>query len=430
MNTSVEFLPGSRAKLSVSVAYEEFDPFVEKAVKKVSETTKIPGFRPGHVPRPILMQHVSEQHLLEEAASLALATFYTKAVLNEKLETIGRPEIHIMKLAPMNPFEFTAEVTLLPAVSIPEKYREAVKGTPPAVEVSDSDVDEVLDTLRKRRATTASIEKAIATGDIAQIDFAITVDGAPLDGGSATDYELEIGSNAFIPGFEEQLVGLKKGDVKEFDLTFPATYHRVELQSKPAHATVTIKDVLAVSLPELNDTFAALVGAFQSMDDLRVKIRENLLAERTEIEMEKFDLALVEQLLAKSSIEVPELLIESELTRMQSELEMRLKEQGMEFDHWLESLKKSKEEVMKDWRPQAIKRVQTGLILREIAKREEVNPSPEEINAEVDKQLLRYQGQKDMVRYFQSEEYKDYARSILKNRMVFEALRTWAAKNA
>lgn len=430
MNTSVELLSGSRAKISVSVSYEEFDPFVQKAVKKVSETTKIPGFRPGHVPRAILMQHVSEQHLMEEAASLAIATFYAKAVLGEKLETIGRPEIHIMKLAPMNPFEFTAEVTLLPAVPLPEKYREVVKGVLPEVTITDGDVQEVLDTLRKRRATTAPIEKVIAQGDIAQIDFAITVDGKPLDGGSANDYELEIGSNAFIPGFEDQLIGLSKGDKKEFDLTFPATYHRIELQGKPAHVNVVVKDVLAVALPELNDTFAALVGAFQSMDDLRQKIRENLTAEHTEIEMEKLDLALVEQLLQKTQIEVPDLLIESELTRMQSELELRLKDQGMQFDHWLESLKKSKEEIMKEWRPQAIKRVQTGLILREIAKREEFDPTQEDINAEVDKQLLRYQGQKDMVRYFQSEEYKDYARSILKNRMVFDALRSWAAKNA
>ena len=421
MKVNIEKLSGSKVKLKIEVPAKNVEEKLDEAAKRLSKNMNVPGFRPGKVPKEIIKQQVGEMKLWQEACSMSFPQAYAKVIVDNKIEAIGQPMINVEKMAPNNALVFTAEVAELPKIEMPNYKKIKVKQK--KIKVKDEDVEKTLKHLQNTRAKQKKVDRPAKSGDAVIVNFKTYLDKIPVDKGESKNHPVVIGEKRFIPGFEEKLIGLKAGDKKEFTLEFPKNYHQKNLAGKNVEFKIEVKEAQEREVPELNDDFAKTLGKFKNMADLKEKMKENILKEAEQKEKGRAEMELMDKIADEIKVEIPEILLDAEVNKMMQEMKGMVKASGGEFDKYLQSIKKTEDSLIEEFKKKAAQRVKIGLILREIAKQEEIKISPEEIDEEVKKTTAKFQHDKKMMEQVQGTEYRDYVASLLQNKKVFEILR-------
>ncbi len=434
MKIDKKVLPKQQLEIQVELTIDELRPFIEATLEEIGKTKTIKGFRPGKAPKEMVMKEVGEMKIYQYAANDAIAKTYYDFLETEQLETVDQPSIEVIKLAPGNDFVFKATVSLLPKVELCDYTKIKVKAIP-EIKIEDTEVNKVLEDLRKMRAKEILEDKAAETGNKVELDFNTYIDNVPIEGGQAQKHWVIIGEQHMIPGFEEALVGLKKGDEKEFELEFPKNYHEKRLAGQKATFKVKIHGVYKIELPELNEEFARALG-MKDFESLKKSIGNNMKREKENRETQKQELELIEKLIEKCKFdEIPEVLINDETHKMLHELEDNVANQGMKFDDYLSHMKKTESELRLDFVPDAIKRVKTALAIRAIAKQEKIEVSHDEIHEELDKIIASYKlnpayaGEVERIEQnLHSHETHHYITNILTNRKTLTKLKELVTK--
>jgi trigger factor len=422
MNITTKKLPKNQVELTVEISVEELGKFLEKAAQRISLTKNIAGFRSGKASYEVIKQRFGETAIYQEALDPVIQETLMSAVLQEKLEIVGQPQVDIEKLAAGNPIIYKATVSLLPKVKI-ENYKN-IKTRPKKIDVGEEDIEKTLSQLQKMRAKESVCDKAIEVGDKAVVDFFIYLDKVPIESGQHRDYPIYLGEKFFVPGFEENLFGMKKGEEKEFELKFPKNYFQKNIAGKLAEVKVKVKEVYKVEKPKIDDEFAKAIN-FENMGKLREQIKENISQEEKFKDEQRMEMEIFDQIIKESDFdELPQILIDGELDKMISELKHNISQQGMEFEDYLSNLKTTIDDLKKNFLPQAEKRLKISLVLREIAFREKIEPSEEEIKKELDKVLNQYSDE-EAKKNIQSEGYRNYLRYVLTNQKVIAKLKEW-----
>lgn len=411
----------SQVELTIEIPIDEIKPYLESAANKISKETKIDGFRPGKVPYNVLKEKVGEQTILQEAAEEIVNKTFLKAIEQEKLPAVGDPQIKIEKIAPGNPLVYKVIVALLPKMKLTDFKKVKVKKE--KVEVSEKKFQQTLKDLRKMRATEKVVDREAKDGDKTEVDFDVFVDRVAIEGGSAKKQPVIIGEGTFIPGFEEKLVGMKAGDEKTFELKFPADYFQKNLAGKKAEFKVKLISVFQVDLPKEDDKFAQALGQFKTYEELKTKIKENIKLEEEQKNQHKFQASILEKIIELSDFEdMPDVLIESEKNRMVAEMKDDLEKNSLKWDDYLKHLKKTEEDMRKEFHDQAEKRAKSALVTREVAIGQKIKVSEKDIDTEIEKLAVVYQHQPEMAEQFKSPDYRKYLERILINKKVLEHL--------
>ncbi|MGE5604532.1 MAG: trigger factor [Bacteroidota bacterium] len=411
MQFNLEKLDKNFVALEVTVNAEEVEEALAESYKRVVKKVNIPGFRKGHVPRAILEKQFGKEVLYEEAIDIILPKGYLKALEEYKLEPIDQPKLDVKEAFEAGkPFTFKATVEVLPEVKLGQyKGLEIEK---PKVEIKDEQVAERLTSLQERHAELVlSDKKNLEKGDFAIVDFEGYIDGQPFSGGAAQAYSLEIGSGSFIPGFEEQLIGMEVGTDKDIKVTFPKDYPREDLAGKEATFKVSLKEIKVKEIPVADDEFAKSVGNFETIDDLKADLREKLIEWAKQDTEANFTQAAVNRAVENAEFETPETLVKREMEDLLHRFEHNLAYQGLTLDKYLDYVKKSREEVLEDFRPEALKRVKTDLVLSNIAQAENLEVTEEELNEKLQELAERYQ-QKNSAKLRETLESKGQLSSI------------------
>jgi len=385
MKVDKKDLEKSQVELLVELTLDEFKPYIEKGAAKIAKDVKIEGFRPGKVPFDVLKQKIGEMTILEEAGHLAINGTLDEAIkknIDEKRPAIGQPQINITKLAPDNPFAYKAVVSLLPEITM-GKYKELGLKAEEA-KVEDKDVEKALEDLREMRATEKVVDREVKKGDQVKVDINMSLDKVPLEESGGKDLPVMIGKDYFVPGFDAKLMGAKKGETKEFELEYPADHHQKNLAGKKVEFKVTIKEVTERQLAKLDDKFAEMFQ-IKSLEELKKGIRENLGAEKMKQAEGRNEGMMLEKIVDDTKFsDIPQDIIDAESRNMMTELEQSVTRQGGKFEDYLGHLKKTKEELIKEMAPNALKRVKVALIIKEIASEEKIKPEQKEIDAKVE----------------------------------------------
>ncbi|MCR2820573.1 trigger factor [Lederbergia panacisoli] len=391
MSAKWEKLEGNKGVLTVEVDVETVTNGLEVAFKKVSKQVNIPGFRKGRIPRSMFEKRFGVESLYQDALDAILPDAYIAAIEDTGIEPIDRPDIEIEQMEKGKELIFKATVQVKPEVKLGEyKGLEAEKMN---TDVTDEDVDAELTRLQERQAELVVKEEGeVAQGDTVVIDFDGYVDGEPFEGGKSENYSLEIGSGSFIPGFEDQLVGLKAGEEKDVEVTFPEEYHAEELAGKPAVFKVKVHEIKSKELPELDDEFAKDVDEeAETLDDLKASIKNRLTESKKNEAEQKLRDELVEKATENAEVEIPEIMVETEVDRMMQEFEQRLQMQGMNLDLYFQFSGQDKDALRAQMKEDAEKRVRTNLTLEAIAKAENIEVGEESVNEEMNKMAEAYQ---------------------------------------
>lgn len=416
MKSTINQISDTRIELSIQADAKDLKEYKNTALKQLQPEVSAPGFRKGKVPLNLVEKQVDAKYLESQYLDIALTELYRKALQEHKKQPLSRPEVDLKTSVPYEQLEFTVTVDVVPPIKLPD-YTKLSKQKK-EVKVSKKDVEEVIDNLRFRIAERQEVDRAAKEGDEISIDFKGTDDkGKPVAGATGTDYPLRLGSNTFIEGFEEKLIGTKKGDEKKFTLTFPKDYAHKPLANKDVTFEVTVKSVKEVKLPEIDDAFASKVGPFKSVDELKKDIEAQLAKQKEqEAEAELRD-QIIEDIVSKTKMTLPEALVDENEEAMLNEFKQDLVYRGITFPEYLEQAGLNEDDYRKkELRPKAEQRVKTGLILSEIADKEDISVSPEEL--EIRMQLLKGQHQQDAAMQQQLESPD--ARREIASRMVTE----------
>ena len=415
--------PGSKVVLEIEVPPTEVDRYVAEAYRAVARRTKVPGFRPGKAPRPIIDRYVGRASVLAEAIEELVSHSYEDAVGQTDIVPIDQPSVDLDPSAVRegDAVRFTATVAVRPDVQL-----GAYTDYPFSLErpqVSDEQVEQVLQELRTQQGSLHPVDgRPAAEGDFVTIKMRGTIDGEPFEGGQSDRLPLVIGESRLVPGFEEQLVGMGPSDEKSFELTFPDDYPQEELRGKRARFDVTLLDLRERRLPELDDDFARSVSDAATLDELRREIRGALEARATAEARHAFSDRIIDFATANATVDIPEVLITNEIEIMRDELRSRLARQRIGFEQYLELSKQSPEQLAAELREPATRRVKSLLVLSAIAEREGIDASADEVEAEAAAQLERYGNEPRIAEYLRSARGRSYLRMTIRNRKLVEAL--------
>lgn len=382
MNVTVERV-GNDATLKITLPAEEVNKGFKKAVAKIAGQVNIPGFRKGKAPRNIIEMHYGKEAIKQEAFELVANQCYTEALEQEKLIPVSDPKVEDSVFEENKDMELTIKVTLKPEVKLGD-YKE-LHVEKEAVEVTDEAVEEQVQGLRSRHAKMVEAEEGavIEKGDFAIIDFAGTVDGEPFSGGEGKGYPLEVGSNSFIPGFEDQLVGLKKGDSTDVDVTFPEEYFVKELAGKQAIFKVNVQDVKRKELPELTDEYVAANSDCKTVEELRASYKERMQKAAENNAQIAYEKALIDLAVANAEFEVPEIMIEDRVTQMIDEMRMSLEARKLTLEQYMQYSGINMKQLRERQHDAAVENVKTDLVLDAIAKAENIQVSMEDVDSEL-----------------------------------------------
>ena len=431
MQVQKKDLEKSQIELNVELSQNEFKPFINKAAKRISKEVKIDGFRSGNIPYEILKQKIGEMTILEEAARIAISSKLEELIKDHiDGDPVGQPKIDITKLAPENPLEFKAVLALLPEVTL-GKYKD-LKIKMSKAEVTDEDLKKALDEILEMRTKEALVERAIKTEDKVLADLQMFLDNVPIEGGQSKDTVIIMGKNYVVPGFDKNLLGAKKNEVKEFSLPYPKDHHMKNLAGKMVDFKVTIKDVYERTKPELNDDLAKGFG-LKSADELKENIKKSIKEQKEREAGARAEREMLENIVAKTKFsDIAEMLVKHEGDKMLAELEQTIAQQGGKFEDYLQSISKSREQLTLDLLPDAVKRVKTSMMIRKIAKSEKIKVSDEELNKQIEDMKKHYQGAgssspdaKQALAQVNTPEYKSYVYNILSSRKVVDRLKEW-----
>ena len=384
---SCEKLEKSMVALTVEVSAEEFEAAVEKAYRKQRGSIRVPGFRPGKAPRKMIENMYGSGVFYEEAVNEVLPDAYSSAVKEQELEVVGYPEVELLSVGKEG-FSFKATVAVYPEVTLGQyKGVEAPKAE---VSVTDEDVEGRVKEMADRNSRMVSVEdRAVAKGDVANIDFEGFLDGVPFDGGKGDSFDLEIGSGQFVPGFEDQVAGMSISEEKDIDITFPEDYH-ADLAGKTVVFHVKVNAIKVKELPALDDEFAKDVSEFDTLDELKKDVREKMLAEREEAAKRAFEDAAMSKVAAGIQADIPDAMIEEQAKRFVDNFRMQLQSQGVPYEEYMKMTGMEEEKLLADARVPAEGQVRMDLAIAAIVKAESLEASDEDVEAEYNKMAAQY----------------------------------------
>lgn len=388
MNVKMEKLEKNVVKFEVTIGADKFAEAVKKSYAKNAKKFNVPGFRKGKAPMNIIKQYYGEGALYEDAINYIYETTYPEVLSENDIHPVDYPSIDIVQIGEGKEFIYTALVPVVPKVEL-GAYK-GIEAKKEVVEVTDEDVENKLKELQAQNTRVEVKEGAIEKGDIAVIDFKGYVEEVAFEGGEAKDYELEIGSGSFIDNFEDQLVGLIAGESKDVDVNFPEQYGKEDLNGKPAKFEVTVKSVKKKELPEITDEFASEVSEFETLEELRNNIREELVKANELKAVNEYEMAVIETVVANANVEIPDAMVNRELDGMLQDLENRLKYQGLDIESYFKFTNTSEADFREQMKDIATKNVKNELVLNEIAKAEKIEASEEEIKEKANEIASKY----------------------------------------
>jgi trigger factor len=415
--------PGSKMVLEIEVPPDEVDRHFATAYKHVAERTKVPGFRPGKAPRNVIDRFVGRGSVMAEAIDHLVSDSYERALDQTDVIPIDQPQVDIdpAALAEGQPISFTATVPVRPDVQL-----GAYTGFPFGLEVpevTDEQVSQVIEELREQQATLRPIDGRTAqAGDIASVKFTGTIDGEPFEGGSADRLPLVIGENRMIPGWEDNLVGMEIGATTGFDITFPDDYRVEGLRGREAHFEVELLDLREKVLPEVDDEFVKSVADVETLDELRAEIRDAMDKRADAEARHAFGDRIIDFATSNATVELPEVMVATEIEIMRDELRTRLAQQRIGMEQYLAMAKQTPEELSTELREPAARRVKTLLVLSAIAEKEGIDATDAQIEAEIAEQLARYDDDAKLREYLTSRRGRSYLRMTLRNRTLVDTL--------
>lgn len=403
---SCEKMEKSLVALTIEVGAPEFQAAVEKAYLKMRKRIHVSGFRPGKAPRKIIEGMYGQEVFFEEAINIAFPDAYEAAVKEQDLQPVGYPNVEMAGEATRDGFTFKAVVPVYPEVVLGE-YK-GLSAEKEEVKVSAADVDERIQQMADRNSRLVSVDRAAQEGDTAVIDFEGFLDGAPFDGGKGENHSLELGSHSFIPGFEEQVVGMKAEEEKDLNVTFPEDYPSKDLAGKAVVFKVKCHEVKEKEVPALDDEFAKDVSEFDTLKDLKADIKRQITEERQKAADSAFEDALMEQVAANITADVPDAMIEGQARQYVDNFKNQLAQQGIPFDQYMKITNGSEAKMLEDAKEPAVRQVRLDLALAAIMKAENMEASDEEVDAEYQKLAEQYGIDLEMVKkYIQAEQVKD-----------------------
>jgi trigger factor len=423
MKLHVERPKQTQANIVISAEIEELDKIKHRVLKKLAPRVKLAGFRSGKAPIEMIEKNVDQQLFQSEFLDDAINTFYIAALKEERLRPVGQPKVEIKKFVPFTVLEATYELPVVGKLKLPDYKKHSVKKA--EVKITKKDVDSVLDNLQLRAAEKNEVKRAAKNDDDAWIDF-VGVDAKkkPVKGAEGKDYPLALGSGTFIPGFEENVVGMKPGDKKDFTVTFPKDYGVADLQNVKVTFTVTLNKVMEVVKPKLDDALASTVGPFVTLEELKADIKKQLEHEQKHKVERDFEAAIVNELADKTKVEIPESLIEEQEELVLQEVRQNVVQRGMTYEEFLKNQGVTDEEYKKnEISPEALRRVKAGLVLSEIGDIEGIDVSPEELEARI-QQLKGQYPDKQMQDQLEQPESRREINARLRSEKVIQFIKT------
>ena len=397
MSLQVEKLEKNMAKLTIEVSAEDLDKAMEEAYQKQKSRISLPGFRKGKAPRKMIESMYGKGVFMEDAVNSLVPQEYTKALGECDLEIVSQPEINVTQMEPGKALIFTADVAVKPEVTLGD-YK-GVEVPKSEIAVTDEEVDAEVKKEQDKNARTVAVEdRAAANGDITTIDFEGFVDGVAFEGGKGTDYALTLGSGTFIPGFEDQLVGANTGDHVEVKVTFPEEYQAKELAGKEAVFQCDVKKIETKEVPELDDEFAKDVSEFDTLAEYKEDVKKKLTEKKEKEARTAKENAAVDKAIENAQMDIPELMTKTECRQMMDDFSRRMQQQGLSMEQYFQFTGQSMDKMMEDMKPQALKRIQTRLVLEKVAEAENIQPSEEEITEEIQKMADAYKMEADKIR--------------------------------
>ena len=405
MSLQVEKLEHNMAKLTVEVAAEDVEKALQAAYLKQRKQINIPGFRKGKVPRQMIEKMYGPEVFYDEAVNSMIPDAYAKAYDESELDIVSQPKIDVVQIEKGKSFIFTAEVAIKPEVTLGD-YK-GLKVDKVSTRVTQKEVDEEIEKERERNARTIEVtDRAVQDKDEVTLDFEGFVDGVAFEGGKGEDYPLTIGSGAFIPGFEEQLIGAEIDKEVEVNVTFPDEYHSEELAGKDATFKCTVHTIKAKELPELDDEFASDVSECETMDAYRAEVKKNIKERKERTGKEKKENQAVDQAIENAQMDIPEAMIETQVRQMADDMARRIQQQGLTVEQYFQFTGLTAEKMLEEMRPQAEKSIKTRLVLEAIVKAENIEVSDERVDEELTKMAEAYQMEVEKLKEFMGENEK------------------------
>lgn len=405
MSVQVKKLEKNMAKLTIEVSSEEFENAIAKAYKKNKNKISMPGFRKGKAPRAMIEKMYGKGIFYEDAANSIIPDAYADAAKESELEIVAQPEIDVTQIESGKPFIFTATVALKPEVTLGE-YK-GIEVEKKEVEVTDEEVEAEINKVRESNARMLDIDdRATQDGDTVLIDFDGYVDGKQFEGGKADDYSLVLGSHSFIDNFEEQLVGKNIGDDVEVNVTFPENYQAEELQGKPAVFKVKIKEIKVKELPELDDDFAQDVSNFDTIAEYKEDLKKKLTENKEEALKREREEAVIGKIIENAQMDIPEQMVDAQTRQMTQEFAQRLSSQGLSIDQYMQFTGLTPQKMLEELKPQALKRIQSRLVLEAVVAAENIETTEEELDKEIENMASMYQMEVDKLKEVIGEEEK------------------------
>ena len=425
MSLQVEKLEKNMAKLTIEVSAEELEKALQTAYNRQKSKISIPGFRKGKVPRQMIEKMYGAEIFYDDAANALIPKAYSDAYDECELEIASQPKIDIVQIEKGKPFIFTAEVAVKPEVTLGE-YK-GLKVDKVSNRVTQKEIDAKLQEEAEKNARTITVEdRPVQDGDEVILDFEGFVDGEAFEGGKGENYPLTIGSGSFIPGFEEQLIGVNSGEEKEVKVTFPEDYHAEDLKGKEAVFKCTIHEIKAKELPEIDDEFAAEVSEFDTLDEYKADIKAKIKEKKESEGKTKQENQAVEQAIANATMESPDAMIDTQARQMLDDFARRMQQQGLTMEQYCQFPGQTTAKMLEDLKPQAVNRIQTRLVLEAIAKAENIEISDEKLDEEIDKMAEMYKMEADKLKEYMGEEEKKQ----MKEDMAVQEAVTFLVENA
>jgi trigger factor len=413
---------GSKVKLVIEVEKDKLLKAGDEAFKKLSPSVKVSGFRPGKAPRNIVIREIGQDAFNSEILDNIIVSSYYDAVIQEKLDVVGAPEVKIIKFVPTDELSYEVIVEIMPEVKLAELSKINIKRESP--KVTDKEVEEVLNDIAKQLAKTAKADRPSKMGDRVEIDFEGFDNGLPFDGGKSENHPFVLGEGKFVPGFEDQIAGMSEGEEKEIKVTFPKDYHSKNLAGRDTTFKIKMNLVEEVTLPEITDDFAKNAGPFTDLKSLKADIKKQLIFTKENEARKKIEDSIIEKLVEMTKLEVPESLVHQEIHRLLGEMDHNLTHSGLSMKQYLETAKKTEEELEKDLEPEAEKRVKAGLVLSQVAKDIEATASAEEVNTFIAQktELYKDEEKKKAEEYFATDSAKRQIENAIIGQKVMDHL--------
>ncbi|MCL2051307.1 MAG: trigger factor [Lachnospiraceae bacterium] len=418
MSLQVEKLEKSMAKLTIEVPASELDKAIEKAYQKNKGKISIPGFRKGKVPRQMIEKIYGKEIFYDDAANEVIPGAYEKALEDCTEEIVSSPKIEVVRIEAGEPFVFTAEVALKPEIKL-GKYK-GVKVDKQDIEVTEDEINEAIDQEREKSARNIVVlDRAVKDGDMTILDFEGFIDDVPFQGGKGEDYALTIGSGSFIPGFEEQLIGAEIGKELNVNVTFPDDYQAKDLAGKAAVFKCTIKEIKEKELPELDDEFAAEVSEFDTLAEYKEDVKAKLLKDKEKAVLDAKENAVLDAIIDDSEIEIPGPMLETQQRQIVDEFAQSVRMQGLDMEQYLQITGMTHESFKAQMAPRAEQRIKTRLVLEAIVKAENITPTDDDYEKEIEKIAESYRMEADKVKEMMGEKGKE---QIMKDVAVNKAV--------